>query len=270
MKYVSRRTPVSALLLSLALGLCGSAAARDQEPSRARKTPQAASKAAPKVKPQPAPAPRALPRQSASAEARLLEIYRLIGSAQADVALGKAESLVRDVPNFQLAQLVYGDLLLARTHALPTMGNAPAALAGRAHGAAACAAAARGRGGGSCAAAAAGPEQRRHDEHAATLHQRCSGSRASALLRAGDRQSGCSGPWKPWQSMQALGMRAVDAAAGARGGSVPAFAGAASPRSPPWQSRQVSMRGIRTSLAFFEVSAVWQVLHGVSEVPCAA
>ena len=132
MKYVSRRTPVSALLLSLALGLCGSAAARDQEPSRARKTPQAASKAAPKVKPQRAPAPRALPRQSASAEARLLEIYRLIGSAQADVALGKAESLVRDVPNFQLAQLVYGDLLLARTHALPTMGNAPAALAGRA------------------------------------------------------------------------------------------------------------------------------------------
>ena len=121
-----------ALLLSLALGLCGSAAARDQEPSRARKSPQAASKAAPKVKPQPAPAPRALPRQSASAEARLLEIYRLIGSAQADVALGKAESLVRDVPNFQLAQLVYGDLLLARTHALPTMGNAPAALAGRA------------------------------------------------------------------------------------------------------------------------------------------
>ena len=132
MKYVSRRTPVSALLLSLALGLCGSAAARDQEPSRARKTPQAASKAAPKVKPQRAPAPRALPRQSASAEARLLEIYRLICSAQADVALGKAESLVRDVPNFQLAQLVYGDLLLARTHALPTMGNAPAALAGRA------------------------------------------------------------------------------------------------------------------------------------------
>jgi murein L,D-transpeptidase YafK len=80
----------------------------------------------------PAPAPRALPRQSASAEARLLEIYRLVGSAQTDAALGKAESLVRDVPNFQLAQLVYGDLLLARTHALPTMGNAPAALAGKA------------------------------------------------------------------------------------------------------------------------------------------
>jgi murein L,D-transpeptidase YafK len=132
MKYVPRRTPVSALLLSLALGLCGSAAARDQEPSRARKTPQAASKTVAKAPSRATPAPRALPRQSASAEARLLEIYRLIGSAQADVALDKAESLVRDVPNFQLAQLVYGDLLLARTHALPTMGNAPAALAGKA------------------------------------------------------------------------------------------------------------------------------------------
>ena len=132
MKYVSRRTPVSALLLSLAVCLCGSAAAREKEPTRAKKGPPAAAKVAPQVKPRPTPTPRALPRQSASAEARLLEIYRLVGSAQADTAMAKAESLVRDVPNFQLAQLVYGDLLLARTHTLPTMGNAPAALAGKA------------------------------------------------------------------------------------------------------------------------------------------
>lgn len=132
MKNVSRRTPVSALLLSLALCLLGSASAREKEPSRASKSPQAAAKAAPLVEPRATPAPQALPRQSASAEARLLEIYRLVGRAQADAALAKAESLVRDVPNFQLAQLVYGDLLLARTHALPTMGNAPASLAGKA------------------------------------------------------------------------------------------------------------------------------------------
>lgn len=132
MKNVSRRTPVSALLLSLALCLLGSASAREKEPSRASKSPQAAAKAAPLVEPRATPAPHALPRQSASAEARLLEIYRLVGRAQADAALAKAESLVRDVPNFQLAQLVYGDLLLARTHALPTMGNAPASLAGKA------------------------------------------------------------------------------------------------------------------------------------------
>lgn len=132
MKNVSRRTPVSALLLSLALCLLGSASAREKEPSRASKSPQAAAKAAPLVEPRATPTPQALPRQSASAEARLLEIYRLVGRAQADAALAKAESLVRDVPNFQLAQLVYGDLLLARTHALPTMGNAPASLAGKA------------------------------------------------------------------------------------------------------------------------------------------
>lgn len=33
------------------------------------------------------------------------------------------------MPNFQLAQLVYGDLLLSRTKVLPTMGNAPASMA---------------------------------------------------------------------------------------------------------------------------------------------
>ena len=45
------------------------------------------------------------------AEARLLEVYRLIGQAAGRQALAKAESLVSDHPNFQLAQLVLGDLL---------------------------------------------------------------------------------------------------------------------------------------------------------------
>jgi murein L,D-transpeptidase YafK len=69
-----------------------------------------------------------LPEQSPPAEARLLEIYRLIGQAQTRLALNRAEHLVHDVPNFQLAQLVYGDLLLAQTHVLPKMGQAPAEL----------------------------------------------------------------------------------------------------------------------------------------------
>lgn len=56
------------------------------------------------------------------AEDRLLEVYRLIGRGQARQALIRAEALVRDVPNFQLAQLVHGDLLLAQTRALPAMG----------------------------------------------------------------------------------------------------------------------------------------------------
>ena len=82
--------------------------------------------------PAPAPAIPPLPRQAAPAEARLLEVYRLIGQGQARQALEKAQALVQDVPNFQLAQLVYGDLLMARTQALPAMGNAPAPLTERA------------------------------------------------------------------------------------------------------------------------------------------
>jgi hypothetical protein len=39
--------------------------------------------------------------------------------------LDLAEKLVHDFPNFQLAQLVYGDLLAARTHTLKSMGDVP-------------------------------------------------------------------------------------------------------------------------------------------------
>jgi len=67
-----------------------------------------------------------------AAEARLLDVYRLIGRGQGRQALEHAETLVRDVPNFQLAQLVYGDLLLAQTRALPTMGQAPGDIAAKA------------------------------------------------------------------------------------------------------------------------------------------
>ncbi|MGH6640361.1 MAG: hypothetical protein ACREBY_17400, partial [Polaromonas sp.] len=49
------------------------------------------------------------------AEARLIEIYRQIGQANTREALRQAESLVQDHPNFQLAQLVYGDLLAGLT-----------------------------------------------------------------------------------------------------------------------------------------------------------
>lgn len=73
-----------------------------------------------------------LPRQSPPAEARLLEVYRHIGRGEGREALDKAQSLVQDVPHFQLAQLVYGDLLLAQTRKLPAMGQAPADLAAKA------------------------------------------------------------------------------------------------------------------------------------------
>jgi len=59
------------------------------------------------------------------AEARLIEIYKLIGQANNREALVKADALVADFPHFQLAQLVHGDLLAARTRALKTFGDVP-------------------------------------------------------------------------------------------------------------------------------------------------
>ncbi len=50
-----------------------------------------------------------------SPESRLTGIYRAIGQQQTDVALDAAAALTHDVPGFRLAQLVYADLLAART-----------------------------------------------------------------------------------------------------------------------------------------------------------
>ena len=63
------------------------------------------------------------------AEARLIEIYRLIGAGRNREALINAEKLVNALPNFQLAQLVYGDLLAARSRPVNTMGDVPVDMA---------------------------------------------------------------------------------------------------------------------------------------------
>jgi len=67
-------------------------------------------------------------RASSSPEARLIEIYRLIKAGDTRQALVLAESLSRDVPNFQLAQLLYGDLLLTRRGKLESLELAPSEL----------------------------------------------------------------------------------------------------------------------------------------------
>lgn len=59
------------------------------------------------------------------AEARLIDIYKLIGQAKIRDAVPLAESLVRDNPNFQLAQLVYGDLLTAQLRPVRELGDVP-------------------------------------------------------------------------------------------------------------------------------------------------
>jgi murein L,D-transpeptidase YafK len=59
------------------------------------------------------------------AEARLIEIYKLIAQAKTREALKAAESLVREHPNFQLAQLVYGDLLMMQSRPVRAVGDVP-------------------------------------------------------------------------------------------------------------------------------------------------
>ena len=67
----------------------------------------------------------AIPIDTGLAEARLIEIYRLVAKSQSREALEQAQGLVRDYPNFQLAQLVYGDLLSARIRSVRTLGDMP-------------------------------------------------------------------------------------------------------------------------------------------------
>jgi hypothetical protein len=64
-----------------------------------------------------------LSRADGYSEQRLLEVFALMARGQSREALAKAEKLVQDYPHFQLAQLVYGDLLAARTRPLQTLGD---------------------------------------------------------------------------------------------------------------------------------------------------
>jgi murein L,D-transpeptidase YafK len=77
-------------------------------------------------------APLSQPTRPASsdgvAEARLIEIYRLIGTAHTREALSKAETLVQAYPHFQLAQLVYGDLLSTMSRPIRQVGDVPSEL----------------------------------------------------------------------------------------------------------------------------------------------
>ena len=74
-------------------------------------------------------APALPPVRDGETEARLIEVYKLAGRSDNREALSKAESLVRDHPNFQLAQLVYGDLLASQIRPVNTLGDVPGAAA---------------------------------------------------------------------------------------------------------------------------------------------
>ena len=56
-------------------------------------------------------------------EDRLSSVFQAIEANKLDEAMKRVDALIRDHPNFRLAHLVRGDLLLARTQALQTFGN---------------------------------------------------------------------------------------------------------------------------------------------------
>lgn len=105
----------SLLCLAAALALLPNHAdAKPVKPARAKK---------PESKPAVASNP------AGAAEARLIEVYRLTAAARVREALKHAQALVADYPNFQLAQLVYGDLLSAHTRPVNTVGDVPISVA---------------------------------------------------------------------------------------------------------------------------------------------
>jgi murein L,D-transpeptidase YafK len=56
-------------------------------------------------------------------EDRLSGVFESIEANRLDEALGRVDALIKDYPNFRLAHLVRGDLLLARSRPLLTFGN---------------------------------------------------------------------------------------------------------------------------------------------------
>ncbi len=138
-----KRTSLAVVLLAAAM--LASVGTADASEKKKRKKKAAESTQAEKPRVRKAAAAAALTGAAAAAaarpavrdgetEARLIEVYRLIGQARGREALAKAELLVRDHPNFQLAQLVYGDLLAAQARPLRAVGDVPdtTALAGAA------------------------------------------------------------------------------------------------------------------------------------------
>jgi murein L,D-transpeptidase YafK len=122
------RSLLSAFVLALvALVLLAhpDAQARTTKKSKKAKAAAVAAAAAALAAPPRAAARQPVRSRDGEAEARLIEIYRLIGAARGREALAKAEALVRDHPNFQLAQLVYGDLLSSQSRAVRVMGDVP-------------------------------------------------------------------------------------------------------------------------------------------------
>ncbi|MGE0498220.1 MAG: L,D-transpeptidase family protein [Ramlibacter sp.] len=122
-----KRTYLVVFLLAAALLVQPGLAGASEKSKRKKKAPATAQIKKTRARQAAAPArPPARPAvRDGETEARLIEVYRLIGQARGREALARAEALVHDHPNFQLAQLVYGDLLAAQTRPVRALGDVP-------------------------------------------------------------------------------------------------------------------------------------------------
>jgi murein L,D-transpeptidase YafK len=76
----------------------------------------------------PAPlAPGVSGSAAAGPEALLYKTLNEVSNKRLDVAITEVDKIITTYPNFRLAHLIRGDLLLARTRPLTTVGNAPGA-----------------------------------------------------------------------------------------------------------------------------------------------
>lgn len=114
-------SPALRRILSLAVALaviaCSTSVLASAKPVNAKRSIQKAQ------------APTPFANDAGAAEARLIDVYRLAAASRVRDALTQAQSLVADHPNFQLAQLVYGDLLAAHARPISIVGDVPATMA---------------------------------------------------------------------------------------------------------------------------------------------
>ena len=64
---------------------------------------------------------------NAGPEAQLYKTLNEVGNKRLDLAVAEVDKIITAYPNFRLAHLIKGDLLLARARPLTTVGNAPGA-----------------------------------------------------------------------------------------------------------------------------------------------
>ena len=113
------------LTLMVVLGLLAAPGAQASKKSQPKAVATAEDKSKSKSKSKPKPKSKPKQPEAGEAEARLIEVYQLLGGGQSRAALNMAQQLVQAYPDFRLAQLVHGDILASRQRPVRGLGDVP-------------------------------------------------------------------------------------------------------------------------------------------------